>query len=410
LSFVNDSNLDLYAGSGPLTPDHVIRTKRLPLVLGVNPTQESVNAAVRQYCASYNQYFEEESQAAGGQFIRLDSLPRVVLVPEVGMFTVGKTIKDAGVAADIYEHTITTKRLASGLGAYLGLNAAKLFEMEYWSLEQAKLGRGKEPDLSRKVALITGAAGAIGLGVARILLDAGAHVVLADVNEEALGRASELLNEGARVRCVHMDIRSSESVHAGFREACRTFGGIDFVVANAGVAAVGALESLEEEDFERVMEVNLTGTWLTLRESARLLKEQGTGGHIVVISSKNVFGPGADFGAYSASKAGGHQLGKIAAIELASADIRVNMVTPDAVFSQGLVPSGLWREVGPDRARSKGLPLTELAEHYRQRNLLKLSITGEDVGRAVLFFVRGDTPTTGATLPVDGGVVTAFPR
>jgi NAD(P)-dependent dehydrogenase (short-subunit alcohol dehydrogenase family) len=362
------------------------------------------------YCTEYRKYFADEAAAAGGSYSRLDPLPRVVLIPGVGMVTVGKTTRDASIVADIYEHTITTKRQAAGLGPYVGLNADKLFEMEYWSLEQAKLGRSKEPPLARKVALITGAGGAIGLGVARVLLEAGAHLVLTDIDAPALERVENLLDGGAMVRIICMDVRSSSSVKAGFDEGCRLFGGVDFVVANAGVAAVGAIDTLEEEVFERVMAVNLSGTWLTLREGARLLKRQQLGGHIVIVSSKNVMGPGADFGVYSASKAGGHQLGKVAAMELASAGIRVNMVSPDAVFGEGEVLSGLWREVGPDRARSKGLEPAELSEHYRQRNLLKMPITGEDVGRAVLFFLRGDTPTTGATLPVDGGVAAAFPR
>ena len=263
--------------------------------------------------------------------------------------------------------------------------------------------------VSGKVALVTGAAGAIGLGVARVLLDAGVHLVLADIDAEALDRAAALLSGGPMVRTVVVDVRSAESVRACFESASRYFGGVDFVVANAGVAAVGPLDELDEAVFERIMSVNLNGTWLTIKEGARLLKRQGLGGHIAIISSKNVMGPGADFGAYSASKAAGHQLGKVAAMELAPHGVRVNMVTPDAVFG-GEVSSGLWRAVGPDRARSKGLEPDELSEHYRNRNLLKTPVTGEDVGRAVLFFFRGDTPTTGATLPVDGGVVAAFPR
>lgn len=410
LDFVNGPELQTMSASGPLTPDHVIRTKRKPLVLSGPITGASVRAEVAGYCSDYRDYFDRESASAGGDYTRLDPVPRVVLVPGVGMVTVGKSVKDAEITADIYEHTMKTKRLAAVLGPYSGLGADKLFEMEYWSLEQAKLGRSKEPLLGRKVALVTGAAGAIGLGVARVLLEAGVHLVLADIDAEALERVSALLDGGPMVRTVSMDVRSADSVRAGFDVACQCFGGIDFVVANAGVAVVGAIDTLEEEAFERVMAVNLNGTWLTIREGARLLKRQQLGGHMVIISSKNVMGPGVDFGAYSASKAGGHQLGKIAAMELASEGIRVNMVTPDAVFGDGDVPSGLWREVGPDRARSKGLAPESLAEHYQQRNLLKTRVTGEDVGRAVLFFFRGDTPTTGATLPVDGGVVAAFPR
>ncbi len=159
-----------------------------------------------------------------------------------------------------------------------------------------------------------------------------------------------------------------------------------------------------------MVDVNLVGYFLVLREARRLLKRQGTGGNVIVNSSKNVFGPGADFGAYSASKAGAHQLGKVAALELAAAGVRVNMINADAVFGDAKRPSGLWQEVGPARARSRNLDPAELQDYYRQRNLLKATITGEHVGNAVVFFASNLTPTTGATLPVDGGVPDAFPR
>src|SRR6185369_5556387 len=188
------------------------------------------------------------------------------------------------------------------------------------------------------------------------------------------------------------------------------FGGVDIVVPNAGIAHVSALADTGASDFSRVLNVNLGGYFLTMREATRVLRAQRTGGNIVVNASKNVFGPGADFGAYSASKAAGHQLGKVAAIELAPQQIRVNMINADAVFAEGDTASGLWREIGADRARSKGIEASKLEDHYRERNLLHSRITGAHVGRAVVFFASNQTPTTGATLPVDGGVAAAFPR
>jgi NAD(P)-dependent dehydrogenase (short-subunit alcohol dehydrogenase family) len=207
-----------------------------------------------------------------------------------------------------------------------------------------------------------------------------------------------------------MDVTDEASVRAGFAYACRTFGGVDVVVPNAGIAHVSPLVATEARQFARVVDVNLGGYFLTMREAARVMRAQGTGGNIVVNASKNVFGPGADFGAYSASKAAGHQLGKVAAIELAPLGIRVNMINADAVFAEGDTASGLWREIGADRARSKGIAPDALEEHYRERNLLHARITGAHVGRAVVFFASNATPTTGATLPVDGGVAAAFPR
>ena len=182
------------------------------------------------------------------------------------------------------------------------------------------------------------------------------------------------------------------------------------VVVNAGIAHVAPVAELSDADLERVMAVNFTGAFLTIREGVRVLRAQGLGGNIVINSSKNVFGPGKDFGAYSASKAAGHQLGKVSAIELAAEGIRVNMINADAIFAEDDVESGLWATVGPDRARSRGLKLEELPDYYRGRNLLRARVTARHVGNAVVFFASNRTPTTGATLPVDGGVVEAFPR
>jgi NAD(P)-dependent dehydrogenase (short-subunit alcohol dehydrogenase family) len=185
---------------------------------------------------------------------------------------------------------------------------------------------------------------------------------------------------------------------------------VDVIVPNAGIAHVCPVEDLKLDDFRRVMEVNVNGYLLFMRAGIRILKQQGLGGHIVINASKNVFGPGKDFGAYSASKAAGHQLGKVAAIELAPYGIRVNMINADAIFGDDATPSGLWAQVGPQRARSRGMTLDDLPEYYRSRNLLKARVYGHHVGNAVVFFASNATPTTGATLPIDGGVVEAFPR
>ena len=182
------------------------------------------------------------------------------------------------------------------------------------------------------------------------------------------------------------------------------------LVPNAGVAYVSDLRGLELDRFRRVVDVNLTGTATVLKEAARIFEQQDTGGSVIVQASKNVFAPGASFGAYSASKAGAHQLGKIAALELASLGVRVNMINADAVFGDDEVPSGLWEEVGPARMKSRGLDPEGLREFYRERSLLKVRVLPSHVGKAVVFFAANTTPTTGATLPIDGGVPGAFPR
>lgn len=407
------------ARAGPLTPDHVIRTKGSHLFLGAPLPQgddtrlrEQLAAAVAAYRTRYDGYVAAHQSRARTPITQLDSSPRVILVPGVGIFSAGRSKTDARIAADIADHTVRAKALANGLSHYTALGDGDLFDMEYWSLEQAKLGKTKDLPLAGQVALVTGAVGAIGFGICRQLVAAGAHVLVSDLDAagcEAAVKELDPKGKGVALPLV-LDVTDEGSVSAGMATACRLYGGLDVVVLNAGIAHVSALESLEAPDFRRVLDVNLVGTFLVLREAARLLRRQGLGGSIIVNSSKNVFGPGADFGAYSASKAGGHQLGKVAALELAAAGIRVNMINADAVFGDPKRPSGLWQRVGPARARSRGLDPSELPEYYRNRNLLKATVTPEHVGNAVVFFASNLTPTTGATLPVDGGVADAFPR
>ncbi len=407
------------AATGPLTPDHVIRTKGPTLYLPADlpladpvALRERLATAVGAYRQRYDAYFDANANRARTKITRLDSYPRVILVPEVGIFTAGRTKADARIAADIAEHTIRAKALANAIGRYTALSDADLFDMEYWSLEQAKLGKGKEPPLAGQVALVTGAAGAIGFAICQKLIEAGAHVVVTDVAADRVETALEDLDPTRKglAAGVVMNVTDEASVAAGFAATCQLYGGLDILVLNAGIAHVSAIADTDPAAFRRVVDVNLVGYFLVLREAAGLFKRQGTGGNVIVNSSKNVFAPGADFGAYSASKAGAHQLGKVAALELAAAGVRVNMVNADAVFGDPRRPSGLWQEVGPARARSRGLDPGELQDYYRQRNLLKTKVTGAHVGNAVVFFASNLTPTTGATLPVDGGVADAFPR
>lgn len=276
------------------------------------------------------------------------------------------------------------------------------------------------PPLEGKTALVTGAAGAIGAELCQSLLQAGCRVLAGDVSVPGL---EALVREGSsrksdetcevfdpRLLGVRMDVTDAASVAEAFDTATQMWGGVDIVIANAGMAHVADLETLELEAFRRLERVNLEGTLLTLAEAGRCLKAQGTGGDIVLISTKNVFAPGASFGAYSATKAAAHQLARIASLEFAPWGVRVNMVAPDAVFGDAHRPSGLWAEVGPSRMRARGLDEKGLQEYYRNRNLLKAKVTPRHVARAVLFFVTRQTPTTGATLPVDGGLPDATPR
>jgi rhamnulose-1-phosphate aldolase/alcohol dehydrogenase len=405
--------------AGPLTPDHVIRTKASPLLLDA-PGDEPLEAwrqrarlELGRYMEAYAEYFRTQVENKGRHELRrLDPLPRLIAVQGVGTFAVGESRKAAGVAGDIFDHTAEVKSAARSLGGYRALDEADLFDVEYWSLEQAKLGRGGRKPLAGRVALVTGAGGAIGGAIVEALAADGAAVVATDVAEPALEATLERVRAAGGEHCVSVvgDVTDERSMAGVFDRACLELGGLDIVVLNAGVASSSPIADLELEEWQRVVDINLTGYFVTLREAARLFRRQGSGGNVVVNASKNVFAPGAEFAAYSVSKSGGHQLGRLAAIELAPLGVRVNMVNPDAIFSHGEVPSGLWQDVGPERARARGLEPKELESYYRERNLLKATISAADVARAVLFFARGETPTTGATLPVDGGLPAAFPR
>jgi NAD(P)-dependent dehydrogenase (short-subunit alcohol dehydrogenase family) len=263
-----------------------------------------------------------------------------------------------------------------------------------------------------KIALVTGAAGAIGAGICRGLLEHGFYVAATDVARDALDKLVKELKPiaASRIIGVQMDVTDKESVTNGFADVVNHWGGVDVVVVNAGIAMVSPLMEMEAEAFRKLEKVNVEGTLLTLAEAGRCLCRQNTGGDIILVSSKNVFAPGASFGAYSATKAASHQLARIASLEYAPFGIRVNMVAPDAVFSAGERKSGLWAEIGPSRMKARGLDEKGLEEYYRNRNLLKARITAKHVANAVLFFATRQTPTTGATIPVDGGLPDATPR
>ena len=403
----------------PLTADHLIRTKALPLWVDADPqaSADDLRATLRTACDGYGDeyraYFERHRADLEADLAPFDPDPRVVLWPGVGAFAAGATTADAQIALDITRQTLRVKAgmAASGV-AYEGLSEDHLFQMEYRPLQHAKLAATEVLPLARHVALVTGAAGAIGAGVCRGLLEDGAQVAVTDLAGQPLeGLVAELsAAHPGRVVGVPLNVTDSESVAAALDAVVAEWGGLDLLVINAGVAHVSTLQEMDAASFERVESVNVHGTLLPLQQAARLFREQGTGGDVVLISTKNVFAPGAGFGAYSATKAAAHQLARIASLELAEIDVRVNMVAPDAVFSDGARKSGLWAEVGPDRMKARGLDEAGLEEYYRKRNLLKAKVTAEHVANAVHYFATRQTPTTGATLPVDGGLPDATPR
>ncbi|MBL8754613.1 MAG: SDR family oxidoreductase, partial [Planctomycetes bacterium] len=410
-SFSAHASAGPLCATNPVTPDHVIRTKGHYLFLqqaeALDPGQ--CRRAVAAWSAAYTRYYEAHCRQLSPTMLR--PLPNIAVVAGVGLVALAETQSAARIAADIAEHTLVVKAQAHALGRYVPLADGELAAMEYWPLELAKLGTQAAPALAGQVALVTGAAGAIGAGIVEVLLEAGACVFATDVDGPRLQVVAERLRRhGARLCVGTADVADAASVARLFADVCATFGGVDVVVPNAGIAHVSTLEAMDPERFARVQTVNATGTMLVLKEAARVFRIQGTGGSVVVQASKNTFAPGAGFGAYSASKAAALQLMRIAALELAEFGVRVNAVNADAVFGDDDVPSQLWQEVGPQRMAARGLDQKGLREFYRQRSLLKATVLPRHIGEAVLFFACGRTPTTGAVLPVDGGLPEAFPR
>ena len=399
----------------PLTPDNVIRTGICPLWVEADDIEDvaefgrTLEEAIGTFSREYASYIERN---AGSDRFRGAS-PKTVMFPGVGIACTGRDIREADIARDVTAQTLRVKTtIAETGGRYQGLTEDQLYAMEYDPFQQAKLQRQERALPSGTIALVTGAAGAIGSGICERLLQEGVHVAVTDLGGEKLdSMVGNLTKEyGSRVLGVPLDVTSEDAVAQGFESVVEAWGGLDLLIVNAGLAHVSTLSEMDLAAFRCLERVNVEGVLLLLRHAAQLFKRQGTGGDVVVVSTKNVFAPGAGFGAYSATKAACHQLARIASLELAELDVRVNMVSPDAVFSHGDRKSGLWAEVGPDRMQARGLDEAGLEEYYRNRNLLKAKVTAEHVANAVMFFATRQTPTTGATIPVDGGLPDATPR
>lgn len=411
LEFVNSKLGPRVSQVGPATPDHMLQTKRFPLFVRGNPkqlTKENLERQINAYAQAHEKYFLKHRKP--GMFM-LDPFPRVILIPGVGMVTTGKDLKSAKIVAEIYEHAISIMKGASTIDRYTSLPEELAFEMEYWSLELYKLTLAPpEGELARQVGLVTGGAGAIGRGIARRLAKAGAHLVVTDLRADSVEKIATEINEeikAPRVIGLPLDVRKEKSVEEIFRQMIRLFGGIDFVVSNAGVAHVAPVEKLSLEDWNQSLAVNATGHFLVAKAAVKSLRQQNIGGALVFIASKNVLAPGREFGAYSAAKAAETQLARILAIENGEVKIRVNLVNPDGVFEG----SGLWEKIRESRAKTWGIDSRHLEKYYRDRNLMKVPVLADDVAESVLFLVSSrSAKTTGCILTVDGGVKEAFPR
>lgn len=382
-AFIGRPDLASVSQQGPATPDHVIRTKRLPML----------GRDVETYAQGYRDYFAAHAPQSKEPKTMLDPAPRLLLDKAIGMCTLGRSMKDANIIADLYTHTMDVIERATLLGAYCALPARDIFDVEYWDLEQAKLKKaGKPPLFAGEVALVTGAASGIGRACVDALLVRGAAVVGLDIHADIAGlyKRSDFLG-------VPCDVTSAGDIASALEAAVRAFGGLDMLFLNAGIFPAGtSISALDDQQWRAVMQVNVDANLTLLRNCHPLLKLAPRGGRVAVIGSKNVPAPGHGAAAYSASKAALTQLARVAALEWGADNIRVNTLHPDAVFD-----TGLWTaEVLAARAAHYRLTV----EQYKKRNVLKTEVTSRDVAELAAelcgpLFAK----TTGAQLPVDGG-------
>jgi rhamnose utilization protein RhaD (predicted bifunctional aldolase and dehydrogenase)/NAD(P)-dependent dehydrogenase (short-subunit alcohol dehydrogenase family) len=384
MEFVARTDLEDLATRGPLTPDHVIRTKRIPMV----------GRDFQSYARGYTEYFDRYQDRARTAVTMLDPAPRVILDPELGMITAGIQAKDAAIGADIYHHTIEVLSTCEDrLGGWSPLEAHHLFDVEYWDLEQAKLRRsGPPPALAGQVALVTGAASGIGKACAQALLAQGAAVVGWDLTDTVTSTFT-----GPAYLGLQVDVTEADQQRAAIETAVRAFGGLDIAVMSAGIfGRTATIADLDPTEWSRVLAVNLDAVATGLSILHPLLKRSPVGGRVVMIGSKNVPAPGAGAAAYSASKAALTQLARVAALEWASDRIRVNTVHPDAVFD-----TGLW---SPELLAERAAKYQMSVQEYTTRNLLRTEVTSALVAQGVLALVGpAFAATTGAQIPIDGG-------
>lgn len=396
-------------GGGVSSADHMLRIKPRSAIVS---SAEAGPEAVDTYATDYAAYVERNAEAMPEGFEMHDPMPRVVLVPGLGAVTTGATPREAEVVADIAVHTHgVATTVAERIGAPVGLGERDTFDFDYWPMELYKLTlRPPAPDLAGYIAIVTGAASGIGRGIALELAARGAALVLADLDGDGLDEtvARAVAAGGVPPRAVSGDQSDEAVVEETVRRAIREFGGLDGAVINAGIGVTGTLEELTLDQWDAAMRINLASGFLLTRAAMRAMREQGSGGALVYVASKNAFGPGAGFGAYSVSKAGMVQLMRIAALEGGGAGIRANAINPDAVFDDSRLWDGGLRE---ERAAAHGIAPEELEDFYAARNILKRRVTTADVARTTAFLLsEASSRTTGAVIPVDGGVAGAFPR
>lgn len=417
LDFVTSKDLKPLAALGTSCPDHFLRTKIRPLVIEFDPAKPDIDGtlaalpeAIAAYRADYAAYYER-CKRVDSPAMR-DPNAVVYLVPGVGMITFAKDKATARISGEFYVNAINVMRGASGVSTYVGLPEQEAFDIEYWLLEEAKLQRMPKPkSLAGRIALVTGGAGGIGKATANRLMQEGACVVLADIDETALAAAeSELSARYGKdvVRSVTMNVTSEAAVEGGFADALLAFGGLDILVSNAGLASSAAIEDTTLSLWNKNIEILTTGYFLVSREAFRVFRQQKAGGNIVFVASKNGLAASPGASAYCTAKAAEIHLARCLALEGAAAQIRVNVVNPDAVLRGSKIWTGEWKE---QRAAAYKMDVDDLEAHYRERSMLKLSVFPEDIAEAIYFLASDmSAKSTGNIINVDAGNAQSFTR
>jgi rhamnose utilization protein RhaD (predicted bifunctional aldolase and dehydrogenase)/NAD(P)-dependent dehydrogenase (short-subunit alcohol dehydrogenase family) len=403
-NFVNGAEVGRYARAGVVTPDHTIRTKNWPLVVSApqdgaaDEFKREVAAAVAHFVEHYKAYFARNNARVGRIKHMLDPLPRVALIPGLGLFGLGRGKKDARIAADLAEAAITTITDAEAIGRFESISEADMFDVEYWSLEQAKLGSAKELPLAGQIAAVTGAGGAIGAATAKAFAAAGAEVALLDVDEGAARAAASMIGGGALA--VACDVTDAASVRAAFDRVVETFGGVDIAVSNAGAAWQGRIGAVDEAVLRQSFELNFYGHQRVAQNAVRIMLAQGTGGCLLFNVSKQAVNPGPNFGPYGVAKAATLFLVRQYALDYGADGIRANAVNADRIRS-GILTD----EMIAQRAQARGLS----EKDYMSGNLLGREVTAEDVAQAFVAQAVA-LKTTADVTTVDGGNIAAALR
>ena len=419
LEFVNSKDLESLAKMGTSCPDHFLRTKISPLVLGLKPEEDITDAQAMKsklepqfdsYRRLYKQYYEE-SKHSNSPAMR-DPNPVVILYPGVGMFTFAKDKQTARVASEFYINAINVMKGAEAISSYVALPKQEAFDIEYWLLEEAKLVRRPKPKpLNGKVALVTGSAGGIGKAIAEKFISEGASVIICDNDPNRLKGAHEDFTSKYgkdSFAAIQADITRINEVIAAFDFASLSFGGVDIVTNCAGLSISKPLEEHTEKDWDLLYDVLVKGQFLVTQSAVAVMRKQDMGGDILNIVSKNALVSGPNNAAYGSAKAAQLHLSRLNAAELGKDKIRVNVVNPDAVIADSKIWSGAWAE---GRAKAYGITVEELPAYYAKRTLLNAIITPQDIANACFLFVGGLLDkSTGNVINVDGGLSTAFVR